>query len=211
MKLLPLVTTLLLSSGIGAAPTVVNSSSNVTYHGLARNGIDIFLGIPYGQDTGGSNRFKPPKPATPEPGTIINAQSYGSACPQPLGPGLTPPLTLTNVTSVSEDCLNLDVARPSGVCPGSKLPVMVFIHGGSFWSGQTAEITTAPDGLILESISNGLPVMHVFMNYRLGGRSVDIRLARSLTLVSSLRFRAVGCTQARGLRKCRTQRPKTRL
>lgn len=211
MKFFTLVTTLLLSSRIDAAPTVVDSRSNVTYHGLSRNGIDIFLGIPYGQDTGGPNRFKPPKPTTPKQGTIINAQSYGSACPQPLGPGLTPPLTLTNVTSISEDCLNLDVARPSGVCAGSKLPVMIFIHGGSFWSGQTAEITTAPDGLILESIANGLRVIHVVMNYRLGGRFADIRLARSLTLVSSIRFRAVGCTQTRRLRKCRTQRPKTRL
>lgn len=45
---------------------------------------------------------------------------------------------------------------------------MVFIHGGSFWGGSNEEITIAPDGMILESEKNGLPVIHVAMNYRLG-------------------------------------------
>ncbi|PHH91910.1 hypothetical protein CDD83_9777 [Cordyceps sp. RAO-2017] len=45
---------------------------------------------------------------------------------------------------------------------------MVFIHGGSFWTGQNQEITIAPDGMVLEAVQNGLPVIHVAMNYRLG-------------------------------------------
>ncbi|KAL2272930.1 hypothetical protein FJTKL_05690 [Diaporthe vaccinii] len=45
---------------------------------------------------------------------------------------------------------------------------MVWIHGGSFWSGQNGEITVAPDGLILESVENELPIVHVALNYRLG-------------------------------------------
>ena len=125
-----MLTIFMLSGHAVAAPTVVDSQNNVTYHGVERNGIDIFLGIRYGLDTGGANRFKAPRPYSPQRGAVINAQSYGTACPQPLGAGLTPPLSLTNVTSISEDCLNLDVARPSGICRGAKLPVMVFIHGG---------------------------------------------------------------------------------
>lgn len=38
---------------------------------------------------------------------------------------------------------------------------------GGLWSGFNNEITTAPDGLILESVANGLPIMHVGLNYRL--------------------------------------------
>lgn len=38
---------------------------------------------------------------------------------------------------------------------------------GGLWSGFNNEITTAPDGLILESVANGLPIIHVGLNYRL--------------------------------------------
>lgn len=87
--------------------------------------------------------------------------------PQPLGP-LGPPLALANITHVSEDCLNLNIARPSIESHHEKLPVMLWIHGGSFWTGVNTEPTTAPAGLIKQSILNGSPVMHVAINYRLG-------------------------------------------
>ncbi|KAI1383105.1 carboxylesterase family protein [Hypoxylon trugodes] len=158
---------LLSSSAIAEHPFVLDAKNNVTYQGLNRNDIEVFLGIHYGQDTSGENRFKPPRPAVPEPSSTIVAQSYGQVCPQPLGLG-APPLTLTNVTEYSEDCLVLNVARPSGLCAEDRLPVMVYIHGGSFWFNSNQDETTAPDGLIVESIANGLPVIHVAMNYRLG-------------------------------------------
>ncbi|KAI0137516.1 Alpha/Beta hydrolase protein [Xylariales sp. AK1849] len=169
MKAVLLDAVLLLCSTTAAtaAPTVFDKQRNVTYQGLHRNDIEVFLSIPYGQDTSGANRFKPPQPAVPESGSTIVAQSYGPACPQQVGAG-SPPLSLSDVTDISEDCLNLDVARPKGTCSTKRLPVMVFVHGGSFWAGQTSEITTAPDGLILQAAENGTPVIHVAMNYRLG-------------------------------------------
>ena len=152
---------------VAADPIAADEQLNVTYRGIDRNGIEVFLNIPYGQDTGGANRFKPPQPHIPARGSTIQATSNGPVCPQQLGE-LGFPIVLTNATNVSEDCLNLNVARPKGVGPNDKLPVMVFIYGGSFWFGQSQEITTAPDALILESVENGLPVIHVVMNYRLG-------------------------------------------
>ncbi|KAK8932352.1 Secreted lipase [Metarhizium anisopliae] len=152
----------------GAGPVVHDADKDVTYHGLSRNGIDVFLNIPYGQDTSGENRFRPPRPHSSPRGSAIHATAYGPACPQALGPWV-PPISLTNMTKVSEDCLNLNIARPAGKCVGGeKLPVMVYIHGGSFWAGSNEEITIRPDGMILESVKNGLPVIHVAMNYRLG-------------------------------------------
>lgn len=153
-----------------SAPSATIPANNVTYRGIHRNDIEVFLNIPYGKDTGGNNRFKPPRPHIPAPGSIINADSYGPACPQALG-GWIVPLSLTNVTEISEDCLNLNIARPKATKPHDGFPVMVYIHGGSFWAGSNQEITTAPDGLILESVKNGYPVIHVVMNYRLGGES----------------------------------------
>lgn len=165
-------------------PLVVDTTKNVKYQGLSRNGIEVFLNIPYGQDTGGANRFKPPRAAVPKPGSTIVAQSYGPACPQALGEGF-PPLTLSNVTKISEDCLNLNVARPSNLSTEARLPVLIYIHGGSFWSGQNSELTTAPDGMILESVANGLPVIHVGMNYRLGCKYQNsLQIKPNMTLVN---------------------------
>ncbi|KAI1214153.1 carboxylesterase family protein [Annulohypoxylon truncatum] len=150
-----------------SSPSVVDTKHNVTYNGLNRNGVEAFLSIPYGQDTSGANRFKPPQAFVPKRGSTINAQAYGPACPQPLGEGF-PPLTLTNVTAISEDCLHLNVIRPLNVTSKSRLPVLVYIYGGSFWTGQNSELATQPDGMVLESVENGLPIIHVAMNYRLG-------------------------------------------
>lgn len=152
---------------IQAVPRVIDSRSNVTYIGQTRNTLDAFLGIRYGEDTSGQYRFQPPRPHTPANNSTVNAQSYGPACMQPTNSFL--PLVLSNFSHVSEDCLNLNIIRPNDTVPGSKLPVMFWIHGGSFWEGANQEITTQPDGMILESIANKLPVMHVATNYRLGG------------------------------------------
>jgi len=150
-------------------PTVLDSRNNVTYNGLARNGLDVFLNLRYAEDTSGENRFKPPRPHIPTLGSIVNANSYGIACPQPLN-SFAPPLSLTNITQTSEDCLNLNIVRPNSTHVASRLPVMVFIHGGGFWTGSNQEIITTPDGLVKQSVENQLPIIHVALNYRLGGK-----------------------------------------
>ncbi|EFY87944.1 lipase, putative [Metarhizium acridum CQMa 102] len=155
-------------TGAVADPVVHDADKDITYYGLSRNGIEVFLNIPYGQDTSGENRFRPPRPHSSPRGSAIDATAYGPACPQALGPWV-PPISLSNITKISEDCLNLNIARPKGKCvEGKKLPVLVYIHGGSFWTGSNEEVTIRPDGMILESVKNGLPVIHVAMNYRLG-------------------------------------------
>lgn len=165
----------------------VNAAScGVSYRGIERDGIQHFYGIPYGQDTSGENRFKPPRPYVPAPGFVIDATKPGVACPQPLGKS-SPPLGQGNVTAVSEDCLNLNIVRPRPADTNGtdKLPVMVWIHGGrfsmrlvrvrltdrrtgSFWWGSNMEPTFDPNGLIRQSVEGGHPVIHVAMNYRLG-------------------------------------------
>lgn len=168
MLILQLFLALAATGGL-CEPIVTDPSSNVTYQGLLRNGVEVFLGVPYGQDTGGENRFKQPQVFVPDNGTTIHATSYGPACPQPMGQPLLYPLYLSNITDISEDCLHLNIVRPNGTDEGSKLATIVWIHGGSFWSGSNADVANEPDAMVLQSVENYLPIIHVGINYRLGG------------------------------------------
>lgn len=162
---------LLLAPAVFATATHTTCPSaevnGVTYTGLYKDQVEFFWGIQFGQDTGGQNRFKPPKPYIPETGCTIQATEPGPACPQKLGTN-TLPLYLGNITEVSEDCLRLNVARPNGTTASSNLPVMVYIHGGSFISASKDEPASQPGGLILQSVEIGHPIIHVALNYRLG-------------------------------------------
>ncbi|KAJ7053636.1 alpha/beta-hydrolase [Mycena amicta] len=56
---------------------------------------------------------------------VTDARNWGPACIQrPAVPGIG-----------SEDCLTLNVWKPTNVSAGAKLPVMVYIHGGGFYFG----------------------------------------------------------------------------
>lgn len=104
------------------------TAGGVTYKGLYKDKVESFLGIRYGQDTGGDCRFKPPQAYEPVVGTTVKATDPGPACPQATGgPGL--PLAFGNITHISEDCLRLNVARPNSTEACDRLPVMVYIHG----------------------------------------------------------------------------------
>lgn len=127
-----ILTGLVFGAGIAArALDIDDVSCGVRYRGIERDGLQHFYGIPYGQDTSGENRFKPPRPYVPHPGEVIDATKPGVACPQPLGKS-SPPLGQGNITEVSEDCLNLNIVRPgtNETVGNEKLPVMVWIHGG---------------------------------------------------------------------------------
>ncbi|KAK4232947.1 Carboxylesterase [Achaetomium macrosporum] len=168
-SLLYLVSFALLCAGAASANPqvrVVDRRNGVTYDGLERNGIEVFLDIPYSEDTGGENRFKPPKRHVPRRESTVNGTAYGPSCPQQPGEW-APPISLGNITDISEDCLNLNMARPRGTRATDRLPVTVYIHGGSFIAGDNHDPTILPDGKILESVRNGWPVVRVALNYRL--------------------------------------------
>lgn len=111
----------------------VEIANRVTYQGIYKDGVESFLGIKYGQDTSGENRFEPPKPFEPTADSKIEATSSGPACPQDAGVGESfLPLYLTIFRDYSEDCLSLNVNRPNGTIKNDGLPVMVFIHGTFF-------------------------------------------------------------------------------
>jgi carboxylesterase type B len=115
-------------------PIAIDHEKNITYHGFSSSkGIDSFLNIPFGQNTGGAGRFAPPKSFILSHSGVVNATIPGTVCPESSGStgGVN-----TNVTpnDISEGCLNLRISRPAGTKSTSKLPVMAFIYGGQLVS-----------------------------------------------------------------------------
>jgi len=122
--------------------------------GVKEGDVDVFRGIPYAAPPVGEFRWRPPQPVASWEG-VRDAKEFGPICAQAGfggGPGAIS-------QGSSEDCLYLNVWRPSGARPGARLPVMVWIHGGAFvgGSGNTSGNGFATKGVILVSI-----------NYRLG-------------------------------------------
>ncbi|HEY3736736.1 MAG TPA: carboxylesterase family protein, partial [Jatrophihabitans sp.] len=52
-----------------------------TVRGTEEDGVASFKGIPYGDDTAGSRRFRPPMPA-PAWEDVRDCLEYGPSCPQ---------------------------------------------------------------------------------------------------------------------------------
>ena len=135
---------------VGQFPFVLTREEQVL--GVVQAGVASFKGIPYASAPVGSLRWRPPQPA-PESSTICTAYEYGPACQQPSMPGL-------GSYGTSEDCLTLNVFRPFEI--EDPLPVMMWIHGGSFVAG------TAGDPLFDGSKLAQAGVIVITLNYRLG-------------------------------------------
>jgi para-nitrobenzyl esterase len=130
--------------------------------GVREHGVATFRGIPYGAETSGENRFRPPKPPTPWTG-VRPATRYGATAVQ-LRPRIDPqrpPDPLSELAiSVGEDCLMLNVWSPD---PRGKKPVMVWLHGGGFSVGSASSPLYDGTKLALRG-----DVVVVSVNHRLG-------------------------------------------
>ncbi|EEC17332.1 acetylcholinesterase/butyrylcholinesterase, putative, partial [Ixodes scapularis] len=124
--------------------------------------VDAFLGIPYAQPPVGDLRFRKPVPISPWKGTY-NASSKPKPCWQ-LKLRFVENQTI-DYSSASEDCLYLNVWRPSCTSTMScekKKSVIVFIHGGAFqWGDSSLFIYDAANFVALSD------VVYVTFNYRL--------------------------------------------
>ncbi|KAL1750914.1 Alpha/Beta hydrolase protein [Schizophyllum commune] len=69
-----------------------------------------------------------------------------------------------HINGTSEDCLTLDVYRPSGL--SELVPVMFWIYGGGFYIGGALQYNATL--LVKQSIARVTPVVVVAVNYRLG-------------------------------------------
>ncbi len=145
---------LLLAGGAAAAPRgpLVQTPDGPVrgFSGAgALAGTDAFRGIPFAQPPVGDLRFAPP--AAPAPWSAERpATSFGASCLQmgsPAAGGAShrgPAWNSLNLTDSSEDCLYLNVYRPSGgAADGSPLPVLVYFHAGEFRFGSAHDAENA--------------------------------------------------------------------
>jgi para-nitrobenzyl esterase len=138
--------------GQASAPTAKLDAGVV--EGEAAEDVLVFRGIPFAAPPSGNLRWRAPQPVAHWSG-VRPAKAIGAACPQPH----VSDEPWARVGPQSEDCLFLNVWRPKSA---EKLPVMVFIHGGSFRAGSGG--VPLYDGTALAK--RGAVI--VTINYRLG-------------------------------------------
>ncbi|KAF7872525.1 hypothetical protein EAF04_003446 [Stromatinia cepivora] len=73
------------------------------------------------------------------------------------------------VEEISEDCLHLHIARPSGLDPNSKSNLLVVVYNaeGGAIKGSNHDEHISPDKLISLSVADGKPIIFVALNSRL--------------------------------------------
>lgn len=125
--------------------------------GAHSDGVNVWRGIPFAAPPAGGLRFRAPQPPEPWDG-VRDALEFGPVSHQPASSsnirfGGTSPV-------YSADCLYLNVWSPES---GEALPVMVWIHGGTFITGAGSQ----PMFNGAELARKG-KVIVVTVNYRLG-------------------------------------------
>jgi len=108
--------------------------ANGTVHGVTDHGsgVEKFLGIPYAEPPVGDRRLRRAEPLGQSFGTL-QADKFGFSC-----------ISARDQGPESEDCLTLNIWRPSGTAENNlSLPVLVWLYGGSLTSGYTVSLHVA--------------------------------------------------------------------
>lgn len=136
-------------------PAVTVEQGVVT--GLADGGVLRYRGLPYAAPPVGPLRWAPPQPPAAWTGTRDHTRP-AARCPQLAAAPGTPNLTAASTT---EDCLTVDITVPAGTTTASKLPVLVWLHGGAFSAGAGGDVDP-------RRLAAAGPMVVVTANYRLG-------------------------------------------
>ncbi|MFT5245261.1 MAG: para-nitrobenzyl esterase [Psychroserpens sp.] len=125
---------------------------------IVENSVLKVTNIPYAK----AKRYELPSPVEESP-PLSDPQKLSPACPQEKRPLFLDifGIELLDMLDQSEDCLNLSVTRPNNNL--DTLPVMIWIHGGSYISGAGDAAIFDPAVLV-----HNQNVIVVNISYRLG-------------------------------------------
>lgn len=152
-----LLSLLLFYVNIAVAQT--NITKVKTVNGIVRGFIEgdvvIFKGIPFAAPPVGEFRWRPPQPVKNWEGELDATKTCKDCAQAEWGSS-----TLKMSPNSSEDCLFLNIWKPAN--SNTKLPVMVWIHGGGFTGGSGS----SPQNFGSEISKKGVILVNI--NYRLG-------------------------------------------
>ncbi|KDQ60400.1 hypothetical protein JAAARDRAFT_153005 [Jaapia argillacea MUCL 33604] len=142
---------------LGYAAYAGNSTSPT---GQANSNVTFYGGIPFAQPPVGNLRFRAPQmldESVVNGGNVpvVDARNWGAACiQQPAMVGIG-----------SEDCLTLNVWKPTNASEGDNLPVVVYMYGGGHYYGTTQGfpmydwVSQHPTGIIAVSMNYRLNIL----------------------------------------------------
>ncbi|KIM41288.1 hypothetical protein M413DRAFT_445322 [Hebeloma cylindrosporum] len=167
---------LALLSLVYAAPQIKVGKTTLVGRDITGLKQDFFGGIPFAEPPLGNLRLKPPVLKPHLDVETFDASNFGKGC---LQAGNVP-------MAFSEDCLTINVFRPSGLKSNAKLPVLFWTYGGGFDAGMSSLYNGST--IVAQSVARGTPLIYVNFNYRLGplgfpqGQEADNRGALNLAL-----------------------------
>ncbi|MFN8241751.1 MAG: carboxylesterase family protein [Bacteroidales bacterium] len=153
---------LLLSCNSGSEQNPERKVEGGVIAGFVKEGVNVFMGVPFAAPPVGELRWKEPQPVIPWEGVRQCVKPPASAMQaRPLPFMMWSKEFMAPEEPLSEDCLYLNIWTASRN-KKDRLPVIVWIHGGGFTGGSG----TVPlyDGT--EMAKKG--VVFVTINYRLG-------------------------------------------
>ncbi|KAK1516538.1 lipase 2 [Colletotrichum abscissum] len=138
------------------APQVQTRNGSYTGVHLPLLNQDYFLGMPFAQPpVQGPLRFSPPASLNTSWTGSRDATQFGNIC---YGYGNDNNRLAALGFKISEDCLSINVARPSNYTDQS-LPVAVYIYGGGYFQGGSADPRLNFSSIIRDSVAAGKPII----------------------------------------------------
>ena len=182
----------------GNCSTPRSAVANTQYgkvRGFLDGGVFTFKGIPYGQDTGGENRWLPAKAPAPWKDEYP-ALIYGANCPQNLHPWTAIEQTFLQDWDdgyQNEDMLKLNVWTPNLT---GKRAVLVYFHGGGYSFGSSYELPSQEGAqmarhhdVVSVTVNHRLNILGFFDASEIGGSAYEDSVNVGMTdLVASLEW-----------------------